>query len=121
MPVPRLLSSLVACLALSGAAAAAGPRPNLLLLVAEDLGPRIGAFGDSVADTPNLDRLAAEGVRYTRVFTTSGVCAPSRAACASAVGSEPPNCRATGCSCGEGSSKCKAPPRTSAGAVTISV
>jgi len=80
MPVPRLLSSLVACLALSGAAAAADPRPNLLLLVAEDLGPRIGAFGDAVADTPNLDRLAAEGVRYTRVFTTSGVCAPSRAA-----------------------------------------
>ncbi|MDP6075952.1 MAG: sulfatase [Myxococcota bacterium] len=80
MPVPRLFSSLAVCLALAGAAVAADPHPNLLLLVAEDLGPRIGAFGDGVADTPNLDRLAAEGVRYTRVFTTSGVCAPSRAA-----------------------------------------
>lgn len=80
MPGARWLSSLVTCLALAGGAAAADPRPNLLLLVSEDLGPRIGAFGDSVADTPNLDRLAAEGVRYTRVFTTSGVCAPSRAA-----------------------------------------
>ena len=76
----RLLSSLATCLALAAAAAAADRRPDLLLLVAEDLGPRIGAFGDSVAVTPNLDRLAAEGVRYTRVFTTSGVCAPSRAA-----------------------------------------
>ena len=53
-------------------------RPNLLLLVAEDLGPRIGAFGDGVARTPNLDRLAREGVRYTNAFATAGVCAPSR-------------------------------------------
>ena len=56
------------------------PRPNILLLVAEDLSPRVGAFGDPLARTPHLDRLAAEGVRYTRVFTTAGVCAPSRAA-----------------------------------------
>ncbi len=55
-------------------------RPNILLLLAEDLGPRVAAFGDSVAVTPRLDRLAQEGTRYTRVFTTSGVCAPSRAA-----------------------------------------
>jgi arylsulfatase A-like enzyme len=59
---------------------AAETRPNLLLLVAEDLSPRIGAFGDAVARTPNLDRLAADGVRFTHVFTTAGVCAPSRAA-----------------------------------------
>ncbi len=68
---------------LAGAAPASdGPeaRPNVLLLVAEDLGPRVGALGDPVAVTPNLDRLAAEGTRYTRVFTTAGVCAPSRAA-----------------------------------------
>ena len=54
-------------------------RPNILLLVAEDLSPRIGSFGDPVARTPNLDRLAEEGVRFTNVFTTAGVCAPSRA------------------------------------------
>ena len=58
----------------------AAARPNILLLVAEDMSPRVGAFGDPVARTPNLDRLAREGVRYTRVFTTAGVCAPSRAA-----------------------------------------
>ncbi|MEQ8859088.1 MAG: sulfatase [Pseudomonadales bacterium] len=54
--------------------------PNILLLVAEDLSPRIGAYGDTVARTPNLDRLARRAVRYTQVFTTAGVCAPSRAA-----------------------------------------
>jgi len=55
-------------------------RPNILLLMAEDLSPRVGAFGDPVAVTPNLDRLAEEGVRYTKVFAAAGVCAPSRAA-----------------------------------------
>ncbi len=58
----------------------ASPRPNVLLLVAEDLSPRLGAYGDRVAQTPNLDALAGRSVRFTNVFTTAGVCAPSRAA-----------------------------------------
>jgi arylsulfatase A-like enzyme len=60
-------------------------RPNILWLVAEDLSPNISPFGDDTVATPNLDRLAAEGVRYTRVFSTSGVCAPSRAAIATGM------------------------------------
>ena len=60
-------------------------RPNVLLLVAEDLSPRIAAFGDPVAVTPSLDRLADEGTRFTRVFTSAGVCAPSRAALVTGV------------------------------------
>lgn len=55
-------------------------RPNILLLMAEDMSLRVGAFGDAVAVTPHLDALAAEGVRYPNTFTTAGVCAPSRAA-----------------------------------------
>lgn len=55
-------------------------RPNILLLMAEDLSPRIGAFGDPVAVTPNLDKLALEGVRYSNTYTASGVCATNRAA-----------------------------------------
>lgn len=55
-------------------------RPNILVLMAEDLSARVGAFGDPVARTPNLDRLAAGGVRFPNTFTTAGVCAPSRAA-----------------------------------------
>ena len=55
-------------------------RPNILLIMAEDMSSRVGAFGDKVAVTPNLDKLAARGTRYPNTFTTSGVCAPSRAA-----------------------------------------
>jgi arylsulfatase A-like enzyme len=58
---------------------AADDRPNILLIMAEDLSPRIGAYGDKVARTPNIDRLASESVRYTNAHTTAGVCAPSRA------------------------------------------
>jgi len=59
---------------------AAEQRPNILVFMAEDLSLRVGAFGDAVAVTPTIDELASNGVRYTNVFTTAGVCAPSRAA-----------------------------------------
>lgn len=73
----RFIAVIVWLLAMGAYAA---DRPNILLLVAEDLSPRIGAWGDTVAYTPNLDALARRGVRFTNVFTTAGVCAPSRAA-----------------------------------------
>ena len=53
---------------------------NILWLVAEDLSPfYLNAYGDPRAATPNLDRLAREGVVYTNNFSVSGVCSPSRA------------------------------------------
>ena len=58
---------------------------NVLWLVAEDLSPYIPPFGDSTIVTPNLSRLAAEGVRYTNVYSISGVCSPSRAALATGM------------------------------------
>ena len=60
-------------------------RPNILWIVAEDMSATIPAFGDSTIETPNLDRLALEGVRYTHMFSVSGVCAPSRFAIATGV------------------------------------
>ena len=58
-----------------------GPhRPNIILITAEDLGPRLGFMGDQTAVTPNLDKLARESIMFTHAFTTAGVCAPSRSA-----------------------------------------
>ena len=54
--------------------------PNIVLILAEDLSPRVGAFGDTLAKTPNIDALADDGVRFTQVFSASGVCAPNRSA-----------------------------------------
>jgi len=53
---------------------------NILWISVEDMSPRLAAYGDPTAYTPNLDRLASEGVKYTNAFSVSGVCAPSRAA-----------------------------------------
>jgi uncharacterized sulfatase len=53
-------------------------RPNILWLSCEDIGPHLGCYGDPHSVTPNLDRLATQGVRYTSAFTTAGVCAPNR-------------------------------------------
>lgn len=74
-----LLAFAVSC---ASPARDAGPsrRPNILWLVAENIKLDLGCYGAKNVRTPNLDRLAAEGVRYTRVFATSPSCAPSRSA-----------------------------------------
>lgn len=51
---------------------------NILWITVEDMSPRLSCYGDGTVATPNIDRLAREGVRYTRAFATYGVCAPSR-------------------------------------------
>jgi len=56
--------------------------PNIVWLNVEDMSPRLGCYGDMTVPTPNIDRLAREGVRYTNMFTCAGVCAPSRNAIA---------------------------------------
>ncbi len=75
----RILLLLAASMVAASHAQNPGP-PNVLVLMAEDLSSRIGAFDDPLARTPNIDRLALEGVRFPNTFTTAGVCAPSRAA-----------------------------------------
>ena len=51
---------------------------NIVWLSTEDMGPILGSYGNKVIKTPNLDKLAKEGVRYTNAYSTVGVCAPSR-------------------------------------------
>ena len=55
-------------------------RPNVILILADDLGyGDLGVYGNRVIRTPNIDRLASEGVRFTDFYACSAVCAPSRA------------------------------------------
>lgn len=53
-------------------------RPNILLIISEDNGPELGCYGDKYAQTPNLDRLASEGVRFKTAYVTQAVCSSSR-------------------------------------------
>jgi arylsulfatase A-like enzyme len=61
-------------------AAESSPLPNILWLIGEDLGVELGCYGAAEVSTPNLDRLAAAGVRYTKAYVTCPVCSPSRSA-----------------------------------------
>ncbi|HEY9507189.1 MAG TPA: sulfatase [Gemmatimonadales bacterium] len=74
----------LAPLALAGAALLSGgtpaPRPpNVLFIAVDDLRPTIGAYGDPVARTPNLDRLARSGATFLRAYAQQALCNPSRA------------------------------------------
>lgn len=51
---------------------------NIVWISCEDMGPILGAYGNDIIKTPNLDKLASEGVMYTNAYSTVGVCAPSR-------------------------------------------
>tara|TARA_Y100001978_G_scaffold125228_1_gene111711 strand:+ start:45 stop:1697 length:1653 start_codon:yes stop_codon:yes gene_type:complete len=51
---------------------------NVVWISCEDMGPILGSYGNDLIKTPNLDKLASEGVRYTNAYSTAGVCAPSR-------------------------------------------
>ncbi|GAA5143290.1 sulfatase [Prosthecobacter algae] len=59
-------------------AAAAPSRPHVLMICVDDLKPAIGCYGDPLARTPNLDRLAARGMRFDLAYCNQAVCAPSR-------------------------------------------
>ena len=64
----------------AGAAAQAGRPPNIVLILADDLGYEcLRANGATEYKTPNLDRLAAEGMRFNLAFAASSLCSPSRA------------------------------------------
>jgi uncharacterized sulfatase len=70
----------LASLGLGAAKPPPGSRPNILWIMLEDWNPDLSCYGTPGLHTPNIDRLAAEGVRYTACFTTAPVCSPARSA-----------------------------------------
>lgn len=72
----------VALLGLSTGATAGekARKPNILWISCEDMSPDLGCYGVKYARSPNIDKLAKQGLRFTRAFMVAGVCAPSRSA-----------------------------------------
>lgn len=79
--LPRLAWLASLFLATAPLAAAPSPGPNVVLILADDLGANdLGVTGSGFHETPNLDRLAAGGLRFTQSYSACTVCSPSRAA-----------------------------------------
>lgn len=79
MKSSRLLAALCSVLAFASAVAANPPPPNIILILADDIGyGDLGCYGATQVRTPNLDRLAHEGARFTDAHATASVCTPTR-------------------------------------------
>mgnify|MGYP005853204763 CR=1 FL=1 len=79
------MGRILLCLTWLAAAGVSAERPNIIWVIAEDASPHIGPYGETVIRTPNLDRMAAEGVKFEYAFVTNPVCSPSRSAMVSGM------------------------------------
>src|SRR5882757_9328485 len=78
--MPILLAALFSALTLAAPTAGAADRPNILLIISDDHACQaIGAYGSKVNQTPHIDRIANEGMRFDRCYVTNSLCGPSRA------------------------------------------
>jgi N-sulfoglucosamine sulfohydrolase len=87
-------SLLIGCLSVAGLVAGAAERPNIVLILSDDHSyPFLGCYGREEMKTPHLDRMAAEGMKFRRMFTGAPQCVPSRATIL--TGRSPVACRIT--------------------------
>src|SRR6188508_2375464 len=74
------LIPLISLFCLAAIAFAAPDKPNIIIILADDLGyGDLGCYGHPTIKTPNLNRMAAEGMRFTQFYSAAEVCTPSRA------------------------------------------
>ncbi len=69
---------LMVALAITVSSVAREEKPNILLIIADDLGPQLGCYGDANSVSPNIDKLAEQGVRFNQAHATAASCSPSR-------------------------------------------
>jgi iduronate 2-sulfatase len=75
----RFLLVIVSTLLLMIRSAVAADRPNVLFVAIDDLRPELGCYGSPIAKSPNLDKLAANGLMFNRAYCQQAICSPSRA------------------------------------------
>ena len=94
MSMTGVLAMVVGMLAASGAEEAPATKPNIVLVYADDMGySDLACYGGDLTRTPNIDRMAREGVRLTRYYSASPICSPSR--CGLVTGQFPARWRIT--------------------------
>ncbi|BDS05077.1 iduronate-2-sulfatase [Oceaniferula spumae] len=80
MKIKTILTALTSCVLTAGAQVSAADKYNVLFIAIDDLKPMLGCYGDKIALSPNIDKLASQGVVFTNAHCAKAVCGPSRAA-----------------------------------------
>ncbi len=75
-----LLAFSLICVALASTRSTASDRPNILWIIVDDMSANLSCYGETVIQTPHLDRLAADGIKFTNAFVTAPVCSTNRSA-----------------------------------------
>lgn len=79
MKLKLSLSFLIVCLSVQAAFTQdKSTKPNIILIMVDDLKPTLGVYGDRIAISPNIDKLAKQGMLFTQAYSNQAVCAPSR-------------------------------------------
>jgi iduronate 2-sulfatase len=76
--IPLVIALIVPTVLLSAENETSPNRPNILLILVDDLKPALGCYGDSSARTPHIDKLAGRGMRFDLAYCNQAVCGPSR-------------------------------------------
>jgi len=76
--MPRFPSILAFAALIAFSSAPAADRPNVLLIISDDLRPQLGCYGDPIVKTPHLDRFAQSALRFDRAYAQIAICSPSR-------------------------------------------
>ena len=74
-----VLTIVFGCKSKSEEKAVVKKKPNILFIAIDDLRPELGAYGSEIAVTPNLDKLASDGLLFNKAYCQEAICSPSRA------------------------------------------
>ena len=77
---PILITAAIASFLVVGSCLYANERTNILWFVVDDMSPHFSCYGEKLIETPAVDKLAAEGTRFSRAYVTAPVCSPCRSA-----------------------------------------
>lgn len=90
IPIAALSAFVITGVSANESSGEVAQRPSILFIAIDDLRPELGCYGSEIAVTPNLDRLAKDGLLFNRAYCQQAICRPSRASLMTGMHRKPP-------------------------------